>query len=760
MRKLHLVGLTTDHKGLIFTARRGSESGGYVVSLDAEILRAIARAQGRPNGTDLVRPGGEYTPGPGAQTRRRGLLTPREIQARLRAGRSADDVAEEADVEVEWVERFAVPILAEQAQVVELAQTLVYDKPKVGSSSLPLDEAVNWHLLDRGARVTDDVFDTSWSAYQLHDQVWMIKFSYRSRGRPQEARWELDVGSGELVARNKVAGELGYVEAGARPRPRPIPPEPDEAAEGAAAAAAATRASRAAARAADKAAAADAAAALDEDGDDDDEDDGDDDDGDDDDGVVLVDDLDEFDDGDVDVDVADVDADAAMPPRAPRPPTVRRSTPRRSAGPTPRPPPPGRRPRPRHPSSRRPPAGRRPPRRLPPAGPRPPRPPPSRPQPPPRPQPPSRPRPPPRPRPRPRPALRRRLRPAGRSLPARWRPSPPTPPARWHRRMRLAPPMGRAMRRAMRPPRSPAEVAAGQPEAGSESAKSRKSIAKADPAPPPVRGLLVSTGRGARPVVPTRGLLVSSPRMRAARAEAEAPPAAPAPASAAPAPGGSSDAGGSDDVSADPAPEAVGKGAPTGPAAPPAPPATDPRQARAAAPEPPSTPGGAGVRKAVAQVTSVRVAASRALVARAMLPKPAPPVVSRPTLGGRVNQPPASDNAPLPLRPRSRDSATPVQPPPSRPGPSQEPTRPAAPSGSPSDFWVIVGPGRPPAAAAAAGGPGAGVGTVALPPLVPDGGVRLRRFRPTGRCPPVAVHAPARAHLAPRTPVRVPASRS
>ncbi len=136
MRKLHLVGLTTDQKGLIFTARRGSDSGGYVVALDAEVLNAIAKAQGRPNGAyggPHVRPGGEYTPGPGSQTRRRGLLTPREMQSRLRAGRSVEDVAEEADVEVEWVERFAVPILAEQAQVVELARTLVFTNPKGGA---------------------------------------------------------------------------------------------------------------------------------------------------------------------------------------------------------------------------------------------------------------------------------------------------------------------------------------------------------------------------------------------------------------------------------------------------------------------------------------------------------------------------------------------------------------------------------------------------------------------------------------------------
>src|SRR5207253_3788242 len=120
---------------------------------------------------------------------------------------SVEDVAEEADVEVEWVERFAVPILAEQAQVVELARSLVFTNPKGGASSLALDKSVAWNLLDRGARAPDDVFDTSWSAYQPHDQVWMVRFVYRSRGRAQEARWELDVGTGELIARNKVATE-------------------------------------------------------------------------------------------------------------------------------------------------------------------------------------------------------------------------------------------------------------------------------------------------------------------------------------------------------------------------------------------------------------------------------------------------------------------------------------------------------------------------------------------------------------------------
>ena len=126
-------------------------------------------------------------------------------------------MADEADVDVEWVERFAVPIFAEQAQVVELARTLVYAKPRGDDSDAPLDEAVAWNLLDRGITLLKDEFAASWGAYQLHDQVWLVRFEYRAKGRPQHAEWEVDVRTGELTARNRLAGELAYVEKG-RPR--------------------------------------------------------------------------------------------------------------------------------------------------------------------------------------------------------------------------------------------------------------------------------------------------------------------------------------------------------------------------------------------------------------------------------------------------------------------------------------------------------------------------------------------------------------
>src|SRR5215218_3995375 len=210
LRKLHLVGLTTDCDGLIFTARKGSKSGGYIVPLDDRVLAAVAEARNEGNGSPAD-VGAELESVP-KRLRSQSALTPREMQARLRAGRSIEEVANEAGVDTEWVARFAVPILAEQAQVVELARALVYAKPRLGESTQPLGQSVLQNLSDRGVFLPDDVANAGWSAFQLHDSVWMVRFRYRARGRDQEAHWEIDVPTGRLRARNRHASDLGYVD--------------------------------------------------------------------------------------------------------------------------------------------------------------------------------------------------------------------------------------------------------------------------------------------------------------------------------------------------------------------------------------------------------------------------------------------------------------------------------------------------------------------------------------------------------------------
>lgn len=248
MQQLHLVGFTTDHDALIFSARKNAKSGGFLVALDDELYDTIdevarLRDGGDPeeNGSERGRRSSKKERTPPAP-RPESALSPRDIQMRLRAGRSITSVANEAGVNEEWITRFAAPILAEQAQVVSRAQGMTFAKARLGDSGRPLGESVWWNIADKGALMASDTFDQCWSAQHLRDSIWVVRFEFVNRKKRQRAEWELDTRDRTITARNRLASELGYVEPGRRGRPpAPLPPVAKPAPRPAAAAPAAKR---------------------------------------------------------------------------------------------------------------------------------------------------------------------------------------------------------------------------------------------------------------------------------------------------------------------------------------------------------------------------------------------------------------------------------------------------------------------------------------------------------------------------------------
>ncbi len=150
-------------------------------------------------------------------------LTPREVQALLRTGRSVGEIAEVAGMSEDWVGRFAPPVLAEQARVVERALVLVYSKPRIGPSMQPLGDSVIWNLAERGTILTGEAAEDAWSAFQQPDGGWVVRVSYLAERRRQHADWTVDMTQGVLKAVNRLGNELGYVEPGRR-RPQALPP--------------------------------------------------------------------------------------------------------------------------------------------------------------------------------------------------------------------------------------------------------------------------------------------------------------------------------------------------------------------------------------------------------------------------------------------------------------------------------------------------------------------------------------------------------
>src|SRR5205085_8638420 len=174
----------------------------FMVQLDQQLLATIAEAERLRNGESAEGGEGGSRPRPARPASR---LTPREIQSRLRAGRSIPEVAAEAGVPLDWIDRFAAPIAAEQGRMIDRARVITFSKQRLGQSSQPLGISVRWNLLDKGVLVTEDEFESGWSAFQVHDEFWMIRFRYTSRNKEHAAEWELDAGAQTLTSRNRLA---------------------------------------------------------------------------------------------------------------------------------------------------------------------------------------------------------------------------------------------------------------------------------------------------------------------------------------------------------------------------------------------------------------------------------------------------------------------------------------------------------------------------------------------------------------------------
>jgi hypothetical protein len=225
MPKLHLVGITPDHRGLVLSDHARAKHGDMVLEIDDRLVEAINKAhrlrtqdEGQRLDSAALPSRRETANGEGAPAR----LTPREIQQRLRAGESVTALARSSGTDEAWIRRFAAPVLAEQAKIVERARSLTFAKRGVGESGAALGPAVAANVIDRGGPVTLPELEAGWGAYQHPEGGWHVTFTFPLRGRRQTAEWELDLASGGLTARNKLASELAWRESGRKlPQPKP-----------------------------------------------------------------------------------------------------------------------------------------------------------------------------------------------------------------------------------------------------------------------------------------------------------------------------------------------------------------------------------------------------------------------------------------------------------------------------------------------------------------------------------------------------------
>ena len=195
MRQLRVLGVSDDGASLLLgTSENGRAS--HQVPLD-DRLRAAVRGQLAASTGDRVE----------------SALSPKEIQARLRAGDTPEEVAKAAGVPVARVLPYAAPVEAERQRIVDDARAVPVTPPRGPKASRPLGEAVDARLAEVAGLKPDSV---EWNARRRPDGAWVVSLSYAARGGRRSAAWLWQPGERELTAEDLSASRLAADDTGTK----------------------------------------------------------------------------------------------------------------------------------------------------------------------------------------------------------------------------------------------------------------------------------------------------------------------------------------------------------------------------------------------------------------------------------------------------------------------------------------------------------------------------------------------------------------
>jgi Protein of unknown function (DUF3071) len=159
MRELNVVGLDADSKYIICEGDGPADQ--FKLAVD-DRLRELLR--GNPAPPEQPHLDIEVT----------NMLSPKEIQSKIRAGASVEQVATASGSDISRIRRFAHPVLLERFRAAELA-TAAHPQLADGPSVMTLLETVSTAMITRGLP-TDKL---SWDAWRTEDNRWTVQLAWK-----------------------------------------------------------------------------------------------------------------------------------------------------------------------------------------------------------------------------------------------------------------------------------------------------------------------------------------------------------------------------------------------------------------------------------------------------------------------------------------------------------------------------------------------------------------------------------------------------
>jgi Protein of unknown function (DUF3071) len=144
-------------------------------------------------------------------------LRPRDIQARVRAGESVEQVAATAGIPVERVMRFAGPVLAEREHIADRARRCAVRRPGGEGPAPLLEDTVTSRLEAKGVALET----LQWDAWRRDDGRWLVVTSWQVSGKSRAARWLFDPAGRSVTATDDEARWLAGEHAAPEPAAAP-----------------------------------------------------------------------------------------------------------------------------------------------------------------------------------------------------------------------------------------------------------------------------------------------------------------------------------------------------------------------------------------------------------------------------------------------------------------------------------------------------------------------------------------------------------
>ncbi|MGO9925847.1 MAG: septation protein SepH [Mycobacterium sp.] len=190
MRELKLVRLDDDGKHII--CEGGDPAEKFKLPADENLAAALR---------------GEVTPPeqPQLDMQLTNMLSPKEIQSRIRAGASVEQVAAASGTDVVRIRRFAHPVLLERYRAAELA-TAAHPMLADGPAVLTLLETVTAAFVARGLNPDK----LSWDAWRNEDSRWTVQLAWKIGRSDNIAHFCFTPGAhgGTVTAVDDTASEL------------------------------------------------------------------------------------------------------------------------------------------------------------------------------------------------------------------------------------------------------------------------------------------------------------------------------------------------------------------------------------------------------------------------------------------------------------------------------------------------------------------------------------------------------------------------